>query len=101
MYSMYARMYVCVYVCTYVHIHSYIYVYVHTYTDEHLHRDFIASPSAAQLADSEDQEAVLRRELQQWKEQAVKVSLQQPPCAPISISFQCLHWSPLLVVRVT
>ena len=61
----------------------------------------LLSPSAAQLADSEDQEAVLRRELQQWKEQAVKVSLQQPPCAPISISLQCLHWSPLLVVRVT
>ena len=75
-------------------------IYVHTYTHEHLHRDFIASPSAAQLADSEDQEAVLRRELQQWKEQAVKVSLQQPPYAPKSISLQCLHRSPLLMVRV-
>ena len=77
-----------------------IVIYVHTYTHEHLHRDFIASPSAAQLADSEDQEAVLRRELQQWKEQAVKVSLQQPPYAPKSISLQCLHRSPLLMVRV-
>ena len=76
-------MYVCMYMCVCMYARMYctvhIQLYVHTYTHEHLHRDFTGFPSAAQLADSEDQEAVLRRELQQWKEKAVKVGCSSRP----------------------